>query len=137
MKLYHTNEIAKILKLDEGAIRYRAKALQIERQTLNNERHYFYTEQQMELIRDFKRKSRPASKKNLYQKNKIEIIEFFKANKSNTMEVIREKFNTSMSVVEKALSEYLKDRCVIVASKMNTESKINKKSAVYGTHRRR
>ena len=90
MRMYSTSEMAQLFNIEISTVRYRIKALEIHKQRIGNERSYFYTKQQYELIRDFKPKSRPASKKNLYQSNKIEIVEFFKENKSNTMETIRE-----------------------------------------------
>ena len=119
MRLYHTNEVSKILQLSQETIKYRTRCLEIKRQKIKRQRGYFYTDEQIDLLNNFSRKSRQCLVKNLYKNNKIEIVEYFKANKSNETKVIAEKLNIRIAIVEKALSEYLKDRIVIVESKMN------------------
>ena len=119
MRLYHTNDVCNILELGIGTVKYRVKRLEIQPQKVDTERGYFYTRPQMILIMNFKPKRNPTIKQFLYDKNKIAIVEYFKANKSNDRKTICEKFNTNIKVVEKALSEYLSDRIVIVESKLN------------------
>ena len=119
MRLYHTKEVSNIYNLDIGTVKYRVKRLDITPIKVDTERGYFYTKNQIDLILNFTPRRNPTLKKNLYGKNKIEIVEFFKTNKSNATKTISEKFNVETKVVERALSEYLKDRTVIIESKMN------------------
>ena len=122
MRLYSTEEVSIILGISRRTVRYRSDVLEIKFTKVDTERGYFYTTEQLYMIRDYKYKTRPASRKNLYDSIKIKIIEYFKNNKSNTVKDISVHLNVRSAIIEKALNEYLKDKTVIVSSKMNYEN---------------
>lgn len=118
MELYSTNEISQELHLTNASIFHRCKVLGIERiKDKDNKKNFLFTEDDFQRLKNYVYKKSPLRRNN-YQKNKIQIIEKYLKNKSNSVEEISKDLNISQHKIHQCIDEYLENGTITVMSEL-------------------
>ena len=110
-----TVSLSRELNLTRGAVGKRAINLGIKK----TRRHYIFTEDEADAIRDYKE---PPRFKEKYHKRKIHIVDFFLQNPNNTISDIANKMDLPFHKINNTIDEWCNNEHFIIV-----ESKINEK----------
>jgi hypothetical protein len=117
--LITTKQVGNRLSLNYNTVLSRAKHLGIEPES--RFKAFYWSNSQIKEIADCRS---IKAKIKINAKNspvKLLIVDYFIHNQKNGIALIAKKFDVGVQYVTNVLDEYLKDQCVVVESKMNSD----------------